>query len=121
MISFPFILHPTNLHPTNSELEKGKLIDMLEPPVDPLRPRMRKTEPLYKPSTSNGTEGLGSGLGLGLGTSVGGNTTSGGSSGFDLDAVPQFDTNVDYNKNWSQTQSGSSDEGSKSKPFWKIW
>ena len=94
---------------------------MLEPPVDPLRPRMRKTEPLYKPSTSNGNEGLG--LGLGLGTSVGGNGPSGGGSGgFDLDAVPQFDTNVDYNKDWSQSQSGgSSDEGSKSKPFWKIW
>ena len=96
---------------------------MLEPPVDPLRPRMRKTEPLYRPSTSSGNDGLG--LGLGLGTSVGGNATTGGSGGgggFDLDAVPQFDTNVDYNKNWSQSsQSGGNDEANKSKPFWKIW
>jgi len=118
------------------ELEKGKQIDMLEPPVDPLRPRMRRTEPLWQPSNSplGGLGGAFGALGGGGGSGGGGGGSSSsssggalalpsagsgsGSGGFDLDSMPQFDVNADQNKNWSRTDG---DKPAASNPWYKIW
>jgi hypothetical protein len=91
------------------EMEKGNVIDMLEPPVDPLRPRMRKTEPLWSPQGNAGSATLSSG---------GGSSGSAAGSGFDLDSVPQFDVNASTDKEWSRA---APDAPSSSKPFWKVW
>ena len=92
------------------EMEKGNVIDMLEPPLDPLRPRMRKTEPLWSPQGNAGSAALSSGGSAGSGSA---------GRGFDLDSVPQFDVNASTVKEWNRAAPEAS--SSSSKPFWKIW
>lgn len=36
--------------------EEGRVVDMLDPPVDPLRSRIGKRQPLFTPSSGNVTQ-----------------------------------------------------------------
>ena len=79
--------------------EAGAPVDMMEPPSDPLRPRMRKNQPIYQPQPTY--------------------VTAGTSNGFNIDEVDKFQTD-----NWDATISSnnnSSLDEKESKPFWKIW
>lgn len=78
------------------------VIDMMEPPVDPMRPRASRNQTSFRQSPSAPVP-------------------VGGGKGFDIDSVDQFqadswDSTISNNKN-----SSIEDNNETSKPFWKVW
>ena len=88
-------------------VESGAPIDMLEPPNDPMRPRINKSQPLYKPQQPAPVP-------------------SGNVNGFNIDEIDTFqtdswDSTISSNKNNSNGSSNSIDDKDKDKPFYKFW
>lgn len=77
----------------------GMVVDTLEPPVDPLRPRIGKSTPLWQP------------------TYTAPSPQASASGGFDMDSISQFGGQ----DQWQQQQEQAKQAEPESKPFWKIW
>mmetsp|Transcript_6568 Transcript_6568/g.6698 ORF Transcript_6568/g.6698 Transcript_6568/m.6698 type:complete len:219 (-) Transcript_6568:92-748(-) len=76
--------------------EEGKIIDMLDPPMDPLRSRIGKRQPLFTPSPEPTRD-----------------------NSFDVETMPQFGAD-----SWSKDESALKDRNEEienSKPFYKFW
>ena len=90
------------------QADAGRPIDMLDPPLDPLRP-YQKSQPLWQPSAPSSPL-------LGFPGSGQLHTTA-PSGGFDIDSIPAFDITS------SSTPPSNPDPNahSESKPFWRVW
>lgn len=83
-----------------------RAVDEMLPPVDPLRPRRRKPDSSYKPLSPLSRPGPG---------------PSAGSSGFNIDTVPDFQTDSWDSTISNNTNNSNNDDNKESKPFWKVW
>lgn len=79
-------------------------VDTMQPPVDPLRPRRRKPDSSYKPLSPLSRPG-----------------PSGGSSGFNIDTVPDFQTDSWDSTISNNTNNSNNDDNKEKKPFWNVW
>lgn len=82
-------------------VEQGGPVDMLEPPRDPLRPRMNRSQPLYRPQEQAPVPV--------------GNTNS-----FNIDDIDKFQTDS-WDSTISSNKNSSIEDNKDNKPFWKIF
>lgn len=93
------------------QLEAGMPVDLLDPPVDPLRPYVKST-PLWSPAQEERQS-------LSYLPPV---MPSAGSGGIDIDAASHFDPNAQ--DDWEKRRQMDAEEAAskaEQKPAWKLW
>ena len=79
----------------------GAPIDMLEPPNDPLRPRMNRSQPLYRPQEPAPVP-------------------AGNANGFNIDEMDNFQTDT-WDSTISNNRNSSIDSTKDKKSFWNVF
>lgn len=100
------------------QLEAGHQIDYLDPPVDPMRPYVKRTSLLADLNSSPASVIYNTPVSTG-------SYTAPTMTGFDIDSLSTSDSGVD---DWQRMQEmkeeerkRAEEEAAASKPFWKVW
>ena len=102
----------------------GMPVDLLEPPMDPLRPYVKRA-PLFKPSVDpDGTNSSAVPSSSYLFAQPSSSSPIFDNKGFDTDSASQFNENATDDWESKQLHEAASlerDKQQQPKPFWKIW